>query len=343
MSTEITIKELKDKLDIVEVAAMYGELIKTGANYKYKDDNSIVISPSKQIYSDFNGDITGATVYDLVKTKENLTDAETVNRLKELNDIEVYEINQELQIKRKNKEESKKNIDFEKLSYIGSKELEAVGIKAPIQCLDNNNNLTHFIVSDEYIKLFETAIIYPKAKANLNYLFQNIIGWNNFFKCPSIIIRNLDHKIVDIISYRPVKPTNFKTWTDPKYIYKNSHNRGADFLFPFRKEFESILDKQQQDKYFIVGEGIKNGLNALVYSVPFLTLESSSNTLTDDLINYIRSYHEKGFNLICFFDGDKAGMKAFLDFKDQIKIPVQNFLDFTSDLDFTDYLQEDKK
>jgi hypothetical protein len=378
-NTEPTVEQLKKSLDIIEVAGMYGELVKSGANFKYKDDNSIVISPSKQIFSDFNGNITGGSVYDLVKIKENLTDHETIKRLKELNGLDTYIINPAHQIQRKKEAEEKKVIDFDKLDYIGKKELKAVGVKKPCECLNKDNVLTHYIVFNEYKKLFETGTITADATAKINYLFKNLIGWNEFFKCPSIIIKDDNKRIVDIIAYRPVKPANFDNWTNPKYIYKNSHNRGSSFLYPFRREVETILSKQQSDKYLIVGEGIKNGLNALLYSAPFISLESTSNQLNKALLVYIESYQSMSFNIISMFDGDLAGAKAYLNFiknyypatfdnietfiklKENIVLAdksnqsivlsnyiefinskdfkIKNFLKFDSNLDFVEYLQ----
>ncbi|HIP59104.1 MAG TPA: DNA primase, partial [Campylobacterales bacterium] len=78
---DITIEELKQSLDILQVAQMYGELVKSGSNYVYKDDRSITISPSKQIFSNFNGEITGGSVLDLVCYMENLSIADGIKRL----------------------------------------------------------------------------------------------------------------------------------------------------------------------------------------------------------------------------------------------------------------------
>ncbi len=349
--SEKTIDELKKSLDIVTVAENYGELVKSGANFIYKNDKSIVINPAKQIFSDFNGTITGGSVLDLIMMMEKIWTPpatptqeqikEGIKKLKEFNGVDTYTINPALQIKRKKEEEKTKKVDFQKLGYIGMKEIEAVGYRKPVLIQDEYNKPIGYNLSTEYQKLFETMLLPADAKAKIDYLYTHILGWNDFFKCPSIIIRDSKNKIVDIISYRPVKPESYDNWTDPKYIYKNSHNRGKDFLFPFRKEFEAILFKQVKDRYFIVGEGIKNGLNALLYSVPYITLESSSNKISDTLIAYIQDLVNRGFSLITMFDGDQAGAKAFYKFKEQTKLECKNFLDFNSGLDFVDYLQSE--
>jgi len=107
-------------------------------------------------------------------------------------------------------------------------------------------------------------------------------------------------------------------------------------LYPFKKEFEAILKK---NNYLIVGEGLKNGLNALLYSVPYITLESTSNKLNDTLKAYIRDFYNLGYNIICMFDGDNAGKQSYQKFIQEMGHNFKNFLDFNSGLDFVNYLQ----
>lgn len=344
-SNEPTIEQIKQSLDIVTVAEMYsneyGELVKSGANFKYKNDSSIVINPAKQIFSNFNGDITGGSVLDLVMYMEKLDLKAGINRLKELSSLDTYTIDPELQRKREQREKKAKKIDFQKLGYYGTLELkDASVLHRPIECLNESNELMYFIVPKELHKLFEAETLPAEYKDKIFYMFSSLVGWNKHFECPSIVLRDDNNRIVDLIAYRPNKPANYKDWSNPKYIYKNSHNRGENFLYPFRKEVQPIINRE---KYLIVGEGIKNGLNALLYSVPFITLESSSNKINDNLINYIRDYHSKGFNVICMFDGDKAGAKAYENFKLQSGLEVDNFLKFDSNQDFVNYLQSEGK
>ena len=340
MNNEPTIEQIKNSLDIITVAEMYGELIKNGANYKFKNDTSIVINPSKQIFSNFNGDITGGSVLDLVMYFEKLDTKAGINRLKELSSLDTYIVDPALQIKRKEEAKAKKVVDFKKLNDWGMQELSLVGMHRPIEYQDKEGKILHFLVPSELEKLFETKQLPAEYKQKLDYMFSNLIGWNKHFNCSSIVIKDDSGRIVDLIAYRPNKPQNYSEWSNPKYIYKNSHNRGDNFLYPFRKEVETIIHKPTNtDKYLIVGEGIKNGLNALLYSVPYIALESSSNKISDNLIAYIRGYHEKGYSIISMFDGDTAGAKAHAKFKEQSGLDVQNFLDFNSGTDFVEYLQ----
>jgi len=340
MGNEPTIEQIKQSLDIVTVAEMYGELIKNGANYKYKNDSSLVINPSKQIFSNFNGDITGGSVLDLVMYMEKKDLKAGIERLKELSSLDTYTVDPALQIKRKEEAKAKKTVDFNKLQDWGNQELKMVGIHRPIEYQDKDGKTLYYLVPSELERLFETKQLPAEYKQKLDYMFSNLIGWNKHFNCSSIIIKDDIGRIVDLIAYRPNKPDSYNDWNNPKYIYKNSHNRGESFLYPFRKEVESILFKPSNtDKYIIVGEGIKNGLNALLYSVPFIPLESSSNKISDSLIAYIRNLHEQGYTIISMFDGDKAGAKAHENFIAQSGLQVNNFLAFDSGLDFVEYLQ----
>ncbi len=140
-TNEPTVEQLKQSLDIITVAEMYsneyGELIKSGANFKYKNDSSIVINPSKQIFSNFNGDITGGSVLDLIMYMEKLDLKAGINRLKELSSLDTYTIDPELQRKRKQKEKEAKKIDFQKLDYHGTLELKNTSVlHRPIECLN---------------------------------------------------------------------------------------------------------------------------------------------------------------------------------------------------------------
>jgi hypothetical protein len=342
-SNELTIEQIKQSLDIIKVAEMYGELKKSGANgkYIYKKDKSISFDENKQIFKNWNGSMNKAgSVLDLIMLMENKSMLEAIQKMKDLSSLDTYTIDPALQIKRKKEAKAKKQVDFQKLQQWGTQELQSVGIHRPIECKDKNGKITHFLVPNELEKFFETKEFPAEYKKKIDYIFSNLIGWNKHFQCSSIVIKDDIGRIVDLIAYRPNKPDSYNDWNNPKYIYKNSHNRGESFLYPFRKEVESILFKPSNtDKYLIVGEGIKNGLNAILYSVPFIPLESTSNKISDSLIAYIRNLHEQGFSVISMFDGDKAGAKAHENFVAQSGLQINNFLAFDSGLDFVEYLQ----
>jgi len=376
-ANELSIQEIKEKLDIITVAEKYGELIKAGKNFYYKDNKSITFEPAKQIFSDFgSGNIKGGSVLDLIMFMENIKEMKDgITRLKELAGCETFIIKPSTKLQNEKEAKKAKEVDFYKLNLWSKNSLNAGHNKKPIQ-LEEDGVDCGLLINSDYKKLFETSTLPTEFLQKTNYIFKNILGFDDFYKCPSIIIRDNNYNVVDLIAYRPVKPTNYEKWNSPKYLYKNSHNRGENFLYPFRKEVESILAKND---YIIIGEGIKNGLNALIYSVPFITLESTSNNISQTLLSYISDYARANHNLICMFDGDYAGAKAYLNFiksyypntknnienfiknKENIVLPdksnesivlsnyitfinknsfqINNFLEFDSGIDFVEYLQ----
>ena len=333
------IKAWKEALDIVTVAEMYGELQKFGANFKYKNDPSIVISPSKQIFNNFSDTANNSvgSILDLIMYMEKCELAAGVKILKELNGIDDYVVSEEDRVKRKEASSKNKNVNFQQLGFFAKNDLEA-GLKLKPFELEIDN-ITSLSVNPAYHKLFERETFPLDFKTKLEYIHNKIIGWDNYYRCPSIILRDRTGKIIDKQAYRPTKPDSHKNWTDPKYIPKNTGNRGNEFLYPFQEEIEQII---KRERYFIVGEGIKNAVNALVYSAPFISLESSSNATSQKLIDYIKDLKDKGYGLVCIFDGDTAGEKAFNHFKSSTGLECENHLLFTSGIDFTDHMAKAK-
>ena len=330
MSKNTTLEEIKQQLDIVTVAESYGELVKAGSNFKYKHDSSIVISPSKQIFSNFNGEITKGDVINLISYMGKISLKEAISVAKRLIGDDGYR----LDVKKYYPVESqKKKIDLNKLAIFAKNDLNESSKKMPF--ILDDNGIEKIMVHVEFSKLFETQYFDIANAKRLSYIFKNIVGFDKYFRCPSIILKDNKGTIVDKIAYRPIKPDHYENWSSPKYIYKNQANRGANFLFPFQIEIEKIIERE---KYLIVGEGIKNALNGLIYGVPFLTFESSASKISGNIITYIKNLYEKNVGIICMFDGDKAGKKAFEEFKSRIGINLENHLSFTSNIDFTDYL-----
>jgi len=380
-TNEPTLEQIKKSLDIITIAEMYGELVRSGNknNFVYKKNKSISFNENKQIFKEWNGSMEKAgSVLDLVMLMENKNLKDGIARLKELSALDTYTVDPSLQMQRSKKIKEKKKVNFNELQIWGKQELDLVGQHRPVEYINKYTRTIHFDVTSDFQKLFETKKLPPESSKKLDYIFSNLLGWNKLFKCPSIILRDDNGRIVDLIAYRPNKPESYSSWRGGKYFYKNSHDRGNDFLYPFKKEIELIINREE---YLIVGEGIKNGLNALLYSVPFISLESTSNTIDSRLLDYIKKYAQKKFKIICMFDGDLAGARAFLNFlksfntnlvviidnflKDKENIllkdksnaeevlsnfinfinssnfPLDNFLAFDSNIDFVEYLQGD--
>ncbi len=189
-------------------------------------------------------------------------------------------------------------------------------------------------------KLFEGAYIDNVEKLVASYVFGRVVGYDDYFNCPCIIIRDAKSKIVDIVKYRPKRDGYEKL---PKYLQEKSQNkpkdRGEYFLYPFQVETERLIRKYG---YAFAGEGLKNAVNALIRSVPFVSIESASNANSKKIAGYIQDLYRRGIKVFGAMDGDSAGEKAFHTMNELLKRPIVNLIDFDSGMDFTDFLRKEQ-
>jgi hypothetical protein len=219
-------------------------------------------------------------------------------------------------------------------------------IKRPIECWEceivhqNKTGYTKKQVKSVCIyslfgKLFETTDLIGARLPVVNYIFHHIVGYSNFFACPVIILRDRQDRVVDICFYRPRRPDREL----PKYLYKpvdkKPAGRGKYFLYPFQKETERLIARN--DIVFI-GEGLKNALNALVYEIPYITIEGAANRIEGELGAYISDLLKRK-EIVAAFDGDEAGQRAYGRFCERFD-QCPNLLEFTSGQDFTDHIND---
>jgi hypothetical protein len=380
-NNDIDLNELKSKVDIIVLGEQYfGELVKSGNTYTVKSDRSITFDANKQIFMNWNGSMQKPSdILTLIMMNENVplygkhgTDG-AVEILQAMAGEGNYTITP---IEREKREKEVKEVNLEQIRYYANIELKDVSNFIPFNIEDGDTSYLH--VHSHFRKLFESSKIFNVSQDKIEFLFGNVknnatkgcIGYSKKFSCATIIIRDQLGDIVDDIKYRPTKPTNYTQWTDRKFMYANKSNRGKNFLFPFQKEFETILKRQgQEEKFFVVGEGIKNALNAVIYEMPYITIESVSYAMSKEVVNYIVNLIKEGYGLVTLFDGDDAGKTAFLKFiisilelgfqkdikldnedidvsieklkivfQSTVNISINNFLDFNSKIDFTDYI-----
>jgi len=223
------------------------------------------------------------------------------------------------------------------------------GLKYPYQCFpfeveELNGFISEYTPSMLMVpayaeKLFEGRYIKGVHASVAHYIFTYLIGYDTYFDCPCIILRDKRGDAVDIPKYRPHREGyDFL----PKYLYVKSEekpeNRGEFFLYPFQIEMERLFKKE---RFLFVGEGIKNSVNALVRSVPFLSIESTSNAKNPKIIAYINDVMAKGINVYAAMDGDSAGEKGLKVLNEQLNKPLVNLIDFNSGIDFTEYIKKE--
>jgi len=351
MSIELTLAEVKAKIDIIQLAENYGFELKKHSN-RYRASKNL-LRDEKTSSLDFfedtqkfydRGTATGGDVFDLVQAMDNLSQNEAIKKVKEMVGADTYSVTKREYTPTPAKKESKE-IDFNKLQYIATKELQANKYKKPLEYEIVKEGKNGFVESREfkinvgstYSKLFETSTFDIEYKTKLDTLFSSIIGYSEFWDSPSIILRDRQNKVVDIVAYRPKSKETGEEIKSMKYYYKNQNNRGEEFVYPFEKLVNHIANRE---KYIVVGEGLKNSVNALLYSVPFISLESTGNIkhINQKLLDSINDFRKKGFGLVTAFDGDEAGEKAYHEFLSFTGFEAENLFSFDSNIDFTDYI-----
>ena len=195
----------------------------------------------------------------------------------------------------------------------------------------------NILLHSVFEKLFEGKFIPNISKDVSFYIFNRILGYDNYFNCPVIIVRDRKKRVVDLVKYRPTLPDK----EFPKYLQEKAvnklKNRGEEFLYIFQPEMERLIAKE---KYILLGEGIKNGINALVRSLPFISIESASNVNNPELIDYLNAYRRDGVEVYGAMDGDVAGKKALKAINSKLEKPIENLIDFDRNIDFTDYIRK---
>ncbi len=218
-------------------------------------------------------------------------------------------------------------------------------IKRPIECWEceityqdkfgyPKKEIKAICIYSVFEKLFETTDLIGARLSVVHYIFHHIVGYSDFFDCPAIILRDRMDRVVDICFYRPKRPDREL----PKYLYKPTdkkpHKRGKYFLYPFQKEIERLIVK---NNIIFVGEGLKNALNALVYEIPYISIEGAANRIEGEFSEYIADLLKRK-EIVTAFDGDEAGYKAYKRFCERFG-QHPNLLDFGSGQDFTDHIK----
>ena len=368
MQNEKTISDLKNETDIVEYIGSVLEIKKHGSNYKAccpfhgEKTPSLSISPSKQIFKCFGCGI-GGDILDFIEKYNKVSNVDAINILRRYTNNEIPAYNQH----------QRPQPTYEHQQYQEPKSHDEIQTKLNniAKALINNNNKVKIFtlnypqhkqleaktnmvcrIDTAFNKLFEKRffLCLPEHQKRLNYLLTNILAYDTFFKCPAIIIKDHKGKICDIAKYRPDKPDTFTEWSFPKYMYIKEEdklpNRGADFLYPFSIEMDKLISRYN---FFFIGEGLKNSFNALVFGIPFISIESASNEMRVELQEYIKE-KAKTKLIIGAFDGDDKidndgnhtkGYGAYLKAKEVLGLEFDNLFRFDSDMDFSDYLKDE--
>ena len=340
------------QIDIISVIENYTELIRSGSNYKAKENplrdeksSSLQIYTDTQKFYDFGTGESG-DVIDFIKAVENLNTKDAISFLqgKYLNGEEIKSEYRPLP-KMRNRPVKKDNdrllIDMEtKANKYLFAPLPRHTKKYDEMELDYLGDEKSIIrISPIFEKLFEGYLI-PTEKKFAKYLFSKVIGYDDYFQCPVIVIRDESETPVNIIRYRPQRDgVPLLQGSKPlKYLNLRSEEvPDTNYIFPLQAQMQKIM---QKERYCFVGEGLKNALNASLMGVPFISIEGAAN-IKPELISFLKSDRMSGVTLVGAFDGDSAGEGAYKKMNDQV--PMRNEFDFNSGVDFAEWLQEVKQ
>lgn len=365
---QLSISELKERVDIVEYIGSKIELKKSGSNYTAccpfhsETTASFSVSSSKQIASCFGGCTNKSgrksfDILDFIESYHNVSNIEAINILREYegSSYQPYTAPQNYQSKKietpKNETEIQTKLNNTALALVRNHNKIEIFKIIPVQ--DAGKDYLMVQIHPDFKKLFERDffIIDNPLKKRTDYLLKYILTYDTFFNCPAIIIRNHKGIVCDIAKYRAKKPESFQNFSNPKYMYIKEEDklkeRGENFLYPFSQEMDRLIDKYP---FFFIGEGLKNALVAFLFGVPFISLESVSNGISEKLKEYILE-KAKTKSIIGGFDGDeelqengtyKKGRGGWVKAKEILGLEFENLFKFDSNIDFAEYLKDEK-
>ena len=311
MYRDKNIQKLVDELDIVQVIGEYVVLKKAGANYKglspFKEEKtpSFVVSPTKNIYTDFStGD--GGDVIKFYRKINNLSFYEAVNELARKYNISIktfYEDSSRITENEKYYEIMKqaqiyfsKNIfnSSEALNYMGNRGyLETDLRKFGIGFAENKwDGLLLYLTNKGYSTddLLELGLIIKNENGNIFDYFKNRIIFP---------IYNDNMKIVGF-GGRTIN-TDENT---PKYL-----NSPESKIFKKGKELFGLLNRGEQIRkrgVAILMEGYLDVLTAHKNGFEF-AVASLGTAFTTEQAEYLKRYTT---NVIIAYDNDSAGKNA---------------------------------
>lgn len=342
----MTILELKQQIDIIEVIGNYTELTGRGNRLRAKINpireggDFDVYQDTQKFYDQGTGE--GGDVVDFIEIVENLSkkDALTFLQEKYLNGVD-FQSNYVRPIPRNKPIKKDNELLLVNLETKANKYLQASHKRYKnrwsYMTLDIDGVETEVVRVAPYLeKLFEGYLI-PTDEKFAKYLFSKVIGYCDYFNCPVIILRDESETVVDIIRYRPERNGESLMQNDKplKYLNLRSEERpDSNYLFPLQAQMMKIMRDQG---YCFVGEGLKNAINASLLGVPFISIEGAAK-IRPELISFLKSDRMKDIVMVGAFDGDSAGEVAYK--KMSSEVPMDNEFMFDSGVDFAEYLKE---
>ena len=315
MIEESVIREVKERLDIVEVIGDFVSLKRSGSSYKAlspftnEKTPSFFVSPSKQIFKCFSTG-KGGDAIEFLKEVEGMTYIEAIKYLGEKYGVE---INESTSVYEQNNDKESLLILLNK-----SKNFFIENLKT-----DEGKNIAltyfnHRKISIDMIKKFELGYSLDKWDSLYKYLIKNQFSDDNITKAGLILENN--NKKYDRFRNRvifPIHNLSGKTIAfgarilaedkkQPKYINspETSLYIKSNILYGL---YQSKNEIRKLDNCFLV-EGYTDVISLFQIGIENV-VASSGTSLTTNQIKLISRYTK---NITILFDGDKAGVAASL-------------------------------
>ena len=315
MIEESVIREVKERLDIVEVIGDFVSLKRSGSSYKAlspftnEKTPSFFVSPSKQIFKCFSTG-KGGDAIEFLKEVEGMTYIEAIKYLGEKYGVEINESTSGYE----------QNNDKESLLILlnKSKDFYIENLKT-----DEGKNIAltyfnHRKISVDMIKKFELGYSLDEWDSLYKFLIKNQFSDDNIIKAGLILENN--NKKYDRFRNRvifPVHNLSGKTIAfgarilaedkkQPKYINspETSLYIKSNILYGL---YQSKNEIRKLDNCFLV-EGYTDVISLFQIGIENV-VASSGTSLTTNQIKLISRYTK---NITILFDGDKAGVAASL-------------------------------
>ena len=315
MIEESVIREVKERLDIVEVIGDFVSLKRSGSSYKAlspftnEKTPSFFVSPSKQIFKCFSTG-KGGDAIEFLKEVEGMTYIDAIKYLGEKYGVEINESTSGYE----------QNNDKESLLILlnKSKDFYIENLKT-----DEGKNIAltyfnHRKISVDMIKKFELGYSLDKWDSLYKFLIKNQFSDDNIIKAGLILENN--NKKYDRFRNRvifPVHNLSGKTIAfgarilaedkkQPKYINspETSLYIKSNILYGL---YQSKNEIRKLDNCFLV-EGYTDVISLFQIGIENV-VASSGTSLTTNQIKLISRYTK---NITILFDGDKAGVAASL-------------------------------
>ena len=315
MIEESVIREVKERLDIVEVIGDFVSLKRSGSSYKAlspftnEKTPSFFVSPSKQIFKCFSTG-KGGDAIEFLKEVEGMTYIDAIKYLGEKYGVEINESTSGYE----------QNNDKESLLILlnKSKDFFIENLKT-----DEGKNIAltyfnHRKISVDMIKKFELGYSLDKWDSLYKFLIKNQFSDDNIIKAGLILENN--NKKYDRFRNRvifPIHNLSGKTIAfgarilaedkkQPKYINspETSLYIKSNILYGL---YQSKNEIRKLDNCFLV-EGYTDVISLFQIGIENV-VASSGTSLTTNQIKLISRYTK---NITILFDGDKAGIAASL-------------------------------